>query len=121
MPVRALVVDDEQSILLTLSLILKSKGFEVQTASSAEIAKTHLAETAFDLLITDLSLETPAAGYDIVRAAREQSHKPATMVISAFPDLLSRWKREGADAALQKPAEIPELLTVIERLLSVRG
>lgn len=120
MTVRALVVDDEPSILLTLSLVLKSEGFEVQTAPSASTAKARIAENAFDLIVTDLSLETPTAGYDIIRAAQQQTKKPATIVISGFPDLLNRWEIERADAALQKPTDVPELLATIGRLLAGR-
>jgi DNA-binding NtrC family response regulator len=58
MTLKALVVDDEPSILVTLGLILKSEGFEVRTVSSGKAAKVVLAETTFDLVVTDLSLET---------------------------------------------------------------
>jgi CheY-like chemotaxis protein len=118
MAIRALVVDDEPNILVTLGLVLRSQGFEVQTASSGKAAIACLAQSAFDLIVTDLSMETPTAGYDIVQAARKQPSKPATLVISGFPDLLSRWEIEGADAGLQKPAEVPELLSTIARLLA---
>jgi DNA-binding response OmpR family regulator len=117
MTLKALVVDDEPSILFTLSLVLKSKGFEVQTASSAKAAKERLAQTTFNLVVTDLSMETPTAGYEVVQAAKQLTKKPATLVISGFPDLLSKWETEGADAMLQKPTEVPELLAVIENLL----
>jgi len=117
---KALVVDDEPSILVTLGLVLKAEGFEVQTVSSGKAAKAVLAETAFDLVVTDLSLEAPTEGYEVVRAAQKQTKKPATLVISGFPDLLDKWEAEGADAGLQKPSEVPELLETIHRLLANR-
>lgn len=120
MALKALVVDDEPNILVTLGLILKSEGFDVETASTVRAAKAVLAQAPFDLILTDLSVETPMAGYELVRAAREQPRRPATLVISGFPDLLSMWKAEGADAALQKPTEVPELLATINRLISDR-
>ena len=39
---------------------------------------------------------------------------------SGFPDLLSSWQAEGADAGLQKPTEVPELLATISRLVGDR-
>jgi DNA-binding response OmpR family regulator len=117
MTLKALVVDDEPSILFTLSLVLKSRGFEVQTASSAKAAKERLAQTTFNLVVTDLSMETPTAGYEVIQAAKQLTKKPATLVISGFPDLLSKWETEGADAMVQKPTEVSELLAVIENLL----
>jgi CheY-like chemotaxis protein len=121
MTFRVLVVDDEPNILVTLGLVLKSAGFEVQTASSSKAAMTCLAQAPFDLVLTDLSMETPTAGYKIVQIAKDQPKIPITLVISGFPDLLANWEAEGADACLQKPTEVPELLSTIERLLANRG
>ncbi|MBV8894170.1 MAG: response regulator [Acidobacteria bacterium] len=114
---KALLVDDEPSILVTLGLVLESKGFDVQTATSARIAKEHLSTSAFDLVITDLNMETPTSGYDVVQYAKRQPKPPATLVISGFPEVLDKWKKEGADAMLQKPADVPELLNMIKRIL----
>jgi CheY-like chemotaxis protein len=121
MSLRALVVDDEPNILLTLGLVLKSEGFEVETAPSSKAAQACLAEAAFDLVVTDLSMETPTAGYEVVRAAKQKPNKPATIVISGFPDLLSQWEGEGADAGLQKPTDVPDFLSTIERLFPNRS
>lgn len=120
MALKVLVVDDEPNILVTLALVLKSEGFEVRSVSSGKAAKAVLAETTFDLVVTDLSLETPTEGYEIVRAAQKQKRKPATLVISGFPDLLDKWEAEGADAGLQKPTEVPELLDTVNRLVGNR-
>jgi two-component system response regulator GlrR len=114
---RALLVDDEPSILLTLGLLLKAEGFDLQTANSAEAAKARLSETNFDVVVSDLSLEKPLSGYEVVHAANLQEIKPVTVVISAFPDSLAVWKEKGADAALQKPTDVQELLSTIEQLL----
>ena len=116
----ALLVDDEPYILLTLALVLKSEGFNVQTAESAQAAKTFLCETKFDLVVTDLSLEQPLSGFEIIRLANLQPIKPATVVISGFEDLLTAWKDNGADAGLAKPTDIQELLITLDRLLPHR-
>jgi len=121
MGIKVLLVDDEPSILMTLELVLEAEGFEVQTASSAMGAKAALRQGSFDVVLTDLSLETPSTGYDIVRAAKQHPAKPATLVVSGFPDLLCEWQAEGADAALQKPTEVPELIATIHRLAANRA
>lgn len=117
MGIKVLLVDDEPNILMTLEMVLEGEGFEVHTASSGKAAKVALAESAFDVILTDLSLENPNTGYDVVRAAKDHPGKPATLVMSGFPDLLCNWQSHGADAALQKPAEVPELLATINRLV----
>lgn len=117
---RALLVDDEPNILCTLSLILKSEGFEVQTAESARSAKEYLEKFSFDLLVTDLSLEQPHSGFELVRFANLQHIKPASVVISGFHELLAHWQEYGADAGMQKPTDVAELLATISRLLNNR-
>lgn len=62
-------------------------------------------------------METPSAGYEVVHAAKQQRNNPATIVISGYPDLLNVWEAEGADAGLQKPTEISELLDAIHRVV----
>lgn len=114
---KLLLVDDEPSILATMRLILKSEGFDVHTAASGEAAKSALVETPFDVVLTDLSMESTTAGYEVVRASQTQTRKPATLVLSGFPELLDKWQTEGADAGLQKPTDVPELLETIHRLV----
>jgi two-component system, chemotaxis family, CheB/CheR fusion protein len=115
---KLLLVDDEPAILGTMRLILKSEGFEVETASCGNDAKDALTHTAFDVVLTDLCMESDTAGYEIVRLAQAQPKKP--VVVSGFPDLLETWQQEGADAALQKPTDVSELLATIHRLVKNR-
>ncbi|MCU1269630.1 MAG: response regulator receiver protein [Acidobacteriaceae bacterium] len=117
---KLLLVDDEPSILATLRLILKSEGFDVETASSGKAAKAALLQTSFDMVVTDLSMESTTAGYEVVRAAQAQLKKPVTLVLSGYPELLDKWQTEGADAGLQKPTDVPELLETIHRLVRNR-
>jgi DNA-binding response OmpR family regulator len=117
---KLLFVDDEPSILATLPLILKSKGFDVHTADSGKAAKAALVQTSFDVVVTDLSMESATAGYEVVHAALAQTEKPVTMVVSGYPELLHKWQTEGADAGLQKPTEVSELLEAIDGLVKNR-
>ncbi len=89
-----------------LSTVLQVEGFAVETASSAQAAKAALATHSFDAVITDLKMETPTAGYEVVEAARKQNPRTATIILSAYPQLGSQWKRRGAQAFFEKPAPI---------------
>lgn len=120
MPHRVLIVDDEGAILSTFSEILKLQGFAVDTASSAKAAKMALAMGTFDAVITDLKMETPTAGFDVVDAAKKQVSRPATIIMSAYPEFGSQWKQRGAHAFFEKPASMAELLRKLEELLNGR-
>ena len=117
----ALIVDDETSILITLRAILEGRGFEVHEASSAKIAKEKIAGSFnFDLVITDMKMESDTAGYDVVSAANCVPHPPVTIIISAYSNLSREWKERGASASFDKPTNIPELLKTIDALLQQR-
>src|SRR2546421_1140848 len=115
---RILLVDDELAILLTLKAILEINGFEVDTAASAKEAIARLsAGNAYQMIITDMRMETETAGYDVIREAKKQDYDPAVAILTAFPLLGSDWKEEGADSMLVKPMNTNDLLRQIEALL----
>lgn len=114
---RILLADDELAILLTLKAILEMNGFEVETAASAKEAEQKLSTAQFDMVITDMRMETETAGYDVIRAARKQAYNPATAILTAYPSLGTEWKSHGAQSLLVKPVNTHDLLRQIEALL----
>jgi DNA-binding NtrC family response regulator len=114
---RILLVDDELAILLTLRAILEMNGFEVETAASAREAEGKLVNGEFHMVITDMRMETETAGYDVIRAAKQQKYNPAVAILTAYPTLGSDWKSRGAESMLVKPMNANDLLRQIEALL----
>ena len=114
---RILLVDDELAILLTLKAILEINGFEVDTAASAKEAIARLSGNSYQMVITDMRMETETAGYDVIREAKKQDYDPAVAILTAFPLLGSDWKEEGADSMLVKPMNTNDLLRQLEALL----
>ena len=114
---RILLADDDLAILLTLKAILEMNGFEVETAASAKEAVQKLNSATFDMVITDMRMETETAGYDVIRAARKQSYDPATAILTAYPSLGTDWKNHGAQSLLVKPVNTQDLLRQLEALL----
>jgi DNA-binding response OmpR family regulator len=114
---RILLVDDELPVLLTLKAILEMNSFEVETAASAREARQKLAASRYDMVITDMRMESEKAGYDVILAARAQSYNPATAILTAYPDLGSDWSNAGAQSLLVKPMNTGDLLRQLEALL----
>jgi DNA-binding response OmpR family regulator len=115
---RILFVDDEPAIRLTLKAVLEMNGYEVATAVSFAEAKLRLGSERYDLVITDLRMEHERAGLDVLRFAREQSYRPAVVILTSCPDLGKDWKKLGAESLLLKPANTPELLACVAALLA---
>ncbi|MGA2902356.1 MAG: response regulator [Candidatus Korobacteraceae bacterium] len=114
---RILLVDDELAILLTLRAILEMNGFEVDTAASAREAQNKLKSGVYEMVITDIRMETENSGYDVIHAAHQQPYDPATALLTAYPLLGNEWKTKGAQSLLVKPLNTDELLRQLEALL----
>ena len=117
---RVLVVDDERSITMMLRMILEGEGLHVVTANSATEAQTLLAKTEFDIVMTDMRMETPTAGMEVAGFAKSAPSKPSVLILSAYPLQTADWAG-FADAYLQKGGSVEEMLQVVSNLLRVRA
>jgi len=117
---RILIVDNETAILGLLKSVLELALFEIETARSAAEAKSLLAEKPFDIVMTDMRMETPTAGYDVIRAARQLKPRPAIAILTAFPISPAEWRPSGADALLVKGADILSLPDKLHSLMKQR-
>ncbi len=115
-----LIVDDEPAVLRTLREVFETKDFQAAVAPSAAEALRALQDTRFDAVVTDMRMETDTSGFDVIRFAKAQSHKPVTVILSAFPIPATEWRAAGADAMFLKGCSIGRMLDDIEQLLSNR-
>ncbi len=114
---RLLLVDDDLAVLLTLKAVLEFHGFEVETAASTREALAHLESSTFQMVISDLRMETEDAGLKVLLAARLQSYDPATALLTAYPPSGDHWQKEHSESLLIKPLGTKELLRQVEALL----
>lgn len=118
---RVLLVDDEVAILRVLATVLEMDGFTVVTATSAVQGTAMLAQgEAFDVVVTDLRMESPLAGFEVVRAAYRVVPRPAIVVLTAFPVPAADWRNAGADALVVKGTNTIALPKQLKALLKDR-
>src|SRR5580698_4455682 len=115
---RILLVDDEVAVLLTMKAILEISGFDVDTAASAREGKSKLHTREYHMVITDMRMESDAAGAEVIEAARSASYHPAIAMLTAYPVAEEDWQAMGADKMLVKPMHTRVLLEQIEKLLA---
>lgn len=115
---RILLVDDEVAVLLTMKAVLEISGFEVDTAASAREGKSKLHTHEYQMIITDMRMESDAAGAEVIQAARSAPNHPAVALLTAFPVADEDWQEMGADKLLVKPVHTRILLDQIENLLA---
>ena len=115
---RILLVDDEVAILLTLKAVLEISGFDVDTAASAREGKSRLKTRKYDMVITDMRMESDESGREVIVAARTAPYHPAVALLTAFPMAEDDWQGMGADKMLVKPMQVPSLIKDLEALLA---
>jgi len=81
---RVLLVDDELASRLTLQTILEAGGYNVDVAASAAEAMHKLDEGEYELVLSDLEMESPEAGQRVLSYARVQEYRPATAMVTAY-------------------------------------
>jgi CheY-like chemotaxis protein len=114
---RILLVDDDLAVLLTLKAVLELHGFAVDAAASTAEAFSRLESGVYQMVITDLCMETEDAGLEVVRTARQQSYDPATALLTAYPPSAAHWKQDPAQSLLVKPLGTENLIRQVEALL----
>jgi DNA-binding NtrC family response regulator len=121
---RILFVDDEENIRLTLPLILQERGFQqVTAAASVQEAEDILKIQNFDVLLCDLNIEQEGDGFKVLEAMREINPQCVAIFITAYPALETAHRaiQRDIDGYVMKPADIDELVALIERKLAARG
>jgi DNA-binding response OmpR family regulator len=114
---RILLVDDEVAVLLTLKAVLEISGFDVDTVASAREGRARIRTREYQMVITDMRMESDQAGRDVILAARTAPYHPAVALLTAFPVGDEDWRDMGADKMLLKPMQTRALLQDIEKLL----
>ena len=117
---RVLVVDDDPTARLTLKTVLEAGGYKVNVAASAAEAVGKLDEGEFELVLSDLQMESPEAGLKVLAHARMMDYKPATALITTYQNSKPVPGRHR-NSVLIEPEDVPALLGKVADLISVRA
>ena len=120
-PVRLLLVDDDETVLAGLSLILEANEFEVTTAGNVVEALRLIAAERFDVLLTDLHMPE-VSGYDLCASVRRNprlAHLPI-IIMSALDGAEYRESIQPFNVAryLTKPLAMDEVFAAIAAALA---
>lgn len=113
---RVLIVDDERGALAKLARELAELGFEISTTHSGERAVKICGRETFDIVLLDARMPGMDS-LEALRQIRRERSSPRVILMSAYSvDELSQLaQKEGADACLRKPIDVPSLLRLLER------
>jgi len=116
---RLLFVDDEPSIRLTLTEILRHEGFDVTACATVPEAIEAINKSKFDVLISDLNVGEPGDGFTVVSAMRRMQPEVITFILTGYPDFESALKaiRNQVDDYITKPADVRSMVEAIRKRL----
>ena len=115
---RILLVEDQPAVVLVVSHLLESVGYEVEFARDGNQGLQLALDKPFDLLILDVMLPGKQ-GFEICHKVRERGFDGAILMLTARGEIPDRVQglRGGADDYLVKPFDTDELLARVESLL----
>ena len=123
MPVHALIVEDEESILLSLEFLLTEEGYSVVTEQDGATALNAAAAQTPDLVLLDVMLPH-IDGFEVCRQMRANPLLKNTRIMMVTArgreSEVERGLSMGADAFLTKPFSTRELMDKIRSLLASR-
>jgi two-component system nitrogen regulation response regulator NtrX len=113
-----LVVDDEESILDTLTGILEDEGYEVITASSGGEALTYFREFSPEVVLLDVWIPD-MDGIETLKNIKEMNKGVSVIMISGHGtiDTAVHAIKLGAYDFLEKPLSLEKVLILVKRAL----
>lgn len=117
---RVLLVDDDPSARLTLKALLEAGGYRVDAAASAAEAVGKLDERQYELVLSDLQMESPKAGLKVLAHARTMNYKPATAIVTTEQTKPASTSRAGR-AVLVESEDLPLFMSQVADLISKRA
>jgi CheY-like chemotaxis protein len=116
---KILLVDDVPQGTVARKSVLKSLGYEVETAESGQQALNQMELHSFHLMVTDYKMPG-MDGLELIRRARKAYPVMRIILLSALADTLGFTEESsGADAVIAKSGnELNELTRTMNKLLA---
>lgn len=117
-----LLIDDDTSLLVTLSDFLRFENYEVVTAESGEQGLEKLKSITPDLIILDMSMPG-MGGIGFLKAISKEDGQPRhpVLVLTARANMAEFFANVDVDGFIAKPCEPSDLLMEVGRILFLRG
>jgi DNA-binding response OmpR family regulator len=121
--VKTLVVDDDPDVVEAISLILKKEGHQVFQAFSGAEGKEAVKKSKPDLLILDVIMEEPDAGFSLANDLRREGFKKPIILLSSIGKVTGMEFGDDANESpdyyfVDKPIKPQALISKIKEVLA---
>ncbi len=116
---RLLIVDDEQSLLEFLVLLLSKEGYEIETAPNVTEAKEKIAQNRYDLLLCDITMPD-GNGLEVLETIKLQQQDPSAVIMMTAhtsTETAVEAMKLGAYDYICKPFDVEELKILVKKAL----
>jgi DNA-binding NtrC family response regulator len=115
-----LIVDDDAETCRLIAELIAAPDRDLQLAHTAEEAIDSARRERFDLVISDINLNGPESGIDVLRAFKRANPSGEVVLISGFGTLDTAVEavRAGAFDYISKPFNITEVRATVARALA---
>ena len=119
---RLLIVDDEKNIRLSLVRFFDSLGHQVVEAENGAQASAMLAESRFDLVLTDFRM-AEMNGLELLKEARRIHPDTLVILMTVYATVESAVAamKAGAYDYITKPFSLEEIQLIVERAIQLQG
>lgn len=120
---KILIAEDEAGIRDLYAKAFRKEGYEVVIASTGEQLLAELAESAFDLLITDMELDSMSALEVLPDIRKHYPNMPIVVVSGHYVNMAEEFKQKGykVDYFFNKPLSLAFLQMTVRQILGIEG
>ncbi len=126
-PHRILVADDQPDVLEALRLLLKTEGYQIETAKSPAAVLKAIEARDFSLAIIDLNYARDTTsgqeGLDLLAKLQAADSTLPVVVMTAWAsvEIAVEAMRRGAKDFITKPWENPRLVSIVKNQVELAG
>lgn len=119
---KILVVDDDPVTLLLIKKKIINADYEVETATNGEEAVDLIAESYYDVVLTDLMMPGDIDGIGVLKATKRLHPQTEVILITAYAsvDNAVEAMQKGASDYIQKPINFDELLLRLDKIRDLK-
>jgi DNA-binding NtrC family response regulator len=119
---KILIVDDEESMVQFLSILLSKEGYDVRVARSGKEALEQAEGDNFDVVVTDIKMPGEIDGLGVLSGVKKIDPSVPVVIRTAFASQKSAIEalNRGAYQYLEKSAKNDEIRLAIKNALAMR-
>ena len=114
-----LIVDDNEDLAETFAMILKRRGFSVETAGNGTSAVDKFKEQTYDVTLMDIVMPE-MNGVEAFKKIKEMQPGAPVILMTAYSDeeLIQTARDEGVHQIIHKPIHVEQLIKLITEAAS---